>query len=262
MKQVRAPIVHTTSESLAGFCFLGVEAPEVASVAEPGQFFMIRCGNGPEPLLRRPFSVHKVLRSQVDFLFKIKGLGTQRLAKLHKGDILDLIGPLGQGFSIGQEASNLVLVGGGMGIAPLVFLALKATDEGKSVTLLSGAPTASLLHPYELMSPQLDKVYVTEDGSRGDKGMVTDVVMRYADLDDPSTQIFACGPLSMYRDMACRKEYANKPVQVSLEVMMGCGVGACYGCTVNTKNGPKRVCLDGPVFDLHDILWEEIADPC
>jgi dihydroorotate dehydrogenase electron transfer subunit len=265
VNQVMTKVI-TATEILPQFHLLWVEAPEVASVAEPGQFVMVRCGDGPDPLLRRPFSIHRVADEQIAIFFnKVSsfnrvGAGTQKLAEYRKDDYLDLIGPLGRGFSIDPGATTLLLISGGIGIASLFFLAEKAIKEGKSVTLLSGAAKASHLYPHEMLPSQACSVQVTEDGSVGKKGRVTESVQQDV-VDDPNTQVFACGPNRMYKDMAREGKYARKPVQVSLEVMMGCGVGACYGCTVNTKNGPKRVCLDGPVFDLHDILWEEIADP-
>ena len=266
MNQVRARVLTTVE---IGDCshILWMEAPEVASVAEPGQFVMVRCGDGLDPLLRRPFSIHRVAEEQIAVFFNEvscfnrAGAGTRRLAEYRKDDYLDLIGPLGRGYSIDPGATNLLLICGGVGIASLFFLAERAIEKGKSVTLLSGAAKASHLYPHEMLPSQACSVQVTEDGSVGKKGRVTEFV-RQDVVNDPKTQIFACGPNRMYKDMSREGKYARKPVQVSLEVMMGCGVGACYGCTVNTKNGPKRVCLDGPVFDLHDILWEEIADPC
>jgi len=125
--------------------------------------------------------------------------------------------------------------------------------------LLLGASTAAQLYPTHLLPPKIKLITTTEDGSAGKKGLVTDLLPEYVDGAD---QVFACGPMPMYRDMALKNQELKpdgKPVQISLEVRMGCGLGVCYGCTIKTKNGLKQVCKDGPVFDLDDILWDELA---
>jgi dihydroorotate dehydrogenase electron transfer subunit len=122
--------------------------------------------------------------------------------------------------------------------------------------MLLGAPTASQLYPHYLLPPKVKLITATEDGTEGKKGMITDFL---PDFIDEANQIFACGPGSMYQTMAAQKRLKTKPVQISLEVRMGCGVGVCYGCTVKTRRGLKQVCKDGPIFDLDDILWEELA---
>jgi len=131
-------------------------------------------------------------------------------------------------------------------------------NQGCSVRLLLGASTATQIYPRRLLPPEAEPVITTEDGTAGKKGMITDLLPDFADWAD---QIFACGPTEMYRDMARRKQelkLEGKPVQICLEVRMGCGRGVCYGCTVKTKRGLKQVCTDGPVFDLDDILWDEL----
>ena len=145
---------------------------------------------------------------------------------------------------------------GGVGITPLCFLAQEALNQGYSVTLLLGASTVAQLYPRYLLPLEAELVITTEDGTAGKKGMVTDLLPDFIDWAD---QIFACGPVPMYRDMALKKQkFKGKPVQISLEVRMGCGFGVCYGCTVRTKNGLKQVCKEGPVFDLDDILWDKL----
>ncbi len=142
-----------------------------------------------------------------------------------------------------------------MGLAPLYFLAQQAIREKCSVTLLLGA-AISPLYPRNLLPPEIKFVPATDDGSVGYHGMVTDLVPDYTAWAD---QIFACGPMAMYKTMAQMAELKGKSVQVSLEdIVMGCGRGICYGCTIKTKKGLKEVCSDGPVFDLDDILWDEI----
>jgi dihydroorotate dehydrogenase electron transfer subunit len=218
---------------------------------------MASCGE--ECVLRRPFSIHQVNKDSIALYFNVwqDGKGTQWLAQRKAGDNIDLLGPLGNSFTVLPKSRNLLLVAGGIGIASLRFLADEAVKRRLSVTLLYGTPTS---HQYkESLSPEIELVRVTEDGSVGRKGWVTDLLPDFASWAD---QVFACGPTPMYCDMARRKKELGlweKPVQVSLEARMGCGLGACYACTVRTKKGLKQVCKDGPVFELDDIIWDELS---
>jgi dihydroorotate dehydrogenase electron transfer subunit len=252
MRQVVAPVISNT-EVMPDTHLLWLQAPEITKVAQPGQFVMVRCGDSPDLLLRRPFSIHRVAHGgQIALLFNIVGRGTEWLSQCQKGDSLDLLGPLGKSFSLPSGSRRLLLVAGGIGIAPLVFLAEKGLNQGGSVTLLMGASNASLLYPRSLLPPSIDLVTATEDGSEGRRGMVTELI---SDFINQADQVFACGPASMYQSMAAQSCLKGRPVQISLEVRMGCGLGACYGCTIKTKKGLQQVCRDGPVFELADILW-------
>jgi dihydroorotate dehydrogenase electron transfer subunit len=235
---------------------LWLEAPQIAPQARPGQFVMVRCGEKGEYQLRRPLSIHQREGDKIALLFNVVGGGTQWLAQRQPGDRLDLLGPLGNGFNVNPNAKNLLLVAGGIGIAPLRFLADEAVRQGLELTLLYGAPTTAQLYPSKLL-PKVKLVTATEDGSLGKKGMITDLL---PDFTQEARQLFACGPLAMYQAMADMPELKSKPAQISLEVRMGCGLGVCYGCTVKTKNGLKQVCKDGPIFELDDVLWEELAE--
>jgi len=256
LKQSLAPII-ANSEVMPGVHLVWLESPQIASTAQPGQFVMVGCGE--ESLLRRPLSIHQIkTKAKLALLFTVVGRGTHWLSQRQAGDNIDLLGPLGNGFSISPNSHNLLLVAGGIGIAPLGFLAQEAANQGRLVRLLLGARTAAQLYPESLLPPEIKLVTATEDGTTGKKGKVTDLLPGFIDRAD---QIFACGPVPMYRDMARRKrelKLEGKPVRVSLEMRMGCGRGICYGCTVKTKNGLKQVCKDGPVFDLEDILWDEL----
>ena len=242
---------------MPGAYLIWLESP-LASVAQPGQFVMVRCGE--ETLLRRPLSTHQLADgSKLAVLFNVVGKGTHWLAQCQVGDNIDLLGPLGNGYSIHPESHNLLLLAGGIGIAPLYSLAQEALRSEYSVTLLYGGSTATHLYPKHLLPSGIELTVVTEDGTAGKKGMITDLLPDFADWAD---QVFACGPTEMYRDMARRKQelkLEGKPVQISLEVRMGCGRGVCYGCTLKTKQGLKQVCQDGPVFNLDDVLWDELA---
>ena len=256
--------IVSTAEVMPGVHLIWVRAPGIAAASRPGQFVMARCGQGAAPLLRRPLSIHQVapkveagLPSELALLLAVVGRGTQWLAQAKPGEQLDLLGPLGNGFSIEPSSQNLLLVAGGIGIAPLVALACDALAIGRSVTLLLGAATASALYPRHLLPPGLETVIATEDGSAGRRGMVTDLLPR---LWGGADQVFACGPISMYRAILAQSQGLSqgKRVQVSLEVRMGCGLGACYGCAIRTKQGMKLVCRDGPVFELGEVIWEEV----
>ena len=254
MKQATTSII-STSEVMPGIYLTWLESPQIAPSAHPGQFVMVRCGEDLECLLRRPLSLHQRDSDKLALLFNVVGKGTHWLSQRQVGDKIDLLGPLGNGFSIHPASHNLLLIAGGIGIAPLYSLAQDALSKGCSVTLLSGASTASQLYPSHLLPPEIKLITATEDGTGGEKGLITDLLPDYVNW---AYQIFACGPMLMYRVMSTQHLVKTKPVQISLEVRMGCGLGVCYGCTVKTKSGLKQVCKDGPVFDFDDILWDEI----
>lgn len=256
MKQALATVT-LNSEVMPKVHLIQVEAPDITTEAKPGQFLMVRCGQGHELILRRPFSIHQADTGtgQLSFLFAIVGKGTAWLSQLEENEKVDLLGPLGKGFSLYPEARNLLLIAGGIGIAPLIFLTTQALIQGKSVTLLLGAPTANQLYPEHLLPEGIRCLVTTEDGSAGKKGLVTKLLPEFTDW---CHQICACGPIAMYRKIKAQKELQKKSVQISLEVTMGCGIGACYGCSLKTKHGLKQVCRDGPIFKLSEILWDEV----
>ena len=257
MNQSFASVI-TNTQVMPGVYLIWLESPQIASEAKPGQFVMVRCGD--ETLLRRPLSIHQwgnaSEKARLAFLFTVVGKGTHWLSQCQAGDTIDLLGPLGNSYSIRPASHNLLLVAGGIGVAPLCFLAQQALNQGYSVRLLLGTSTASQLYPEHLLPADAELIIATEDGTAGKKGMITDLLPDHVSWAD---QIFACGPTSMYRAMAAQPLLKAKPAQVSLEVRMGCGLGVCYGCTVKTKSGLRQLCKDGPVFDLGDILWDELA---
>ncbi len=250
MKQVLSPVISST-EVTPGVYLTWLESPEIASTARPGQFVMVRCGE--ETVLRRPLTIHQVDSSQTSLalLFKVVGKGTGWLSGLQAGDTLDLLGPLGNGYHILPTSHHLLLVAGGIGIAPLVFLAQDAASKGYPVRLLYGAATASHLCSMSELPEEIDITLCTDDGTRGECGKVTRQLSAHIDWAD---QVFACGPALMYNTIADQLRLKAKPLQISLEERMGCGLGVCYGCTVRMKSGLKQVCQDGPVFDSDDII--------
>ncbi|UCD53860.1 MAG: dihydroorotate dehydrogenase electron transfer subunit [Dehalococcoidia bacterium] len=243
-----------------GTWLMWLNCPELASKAKPGQFVMVHCGE--DCLLLRPFSIHQIKDDNIALFYAVlaDGKGTNWLSQRKKDDKVKLPIPysLGNGFSIRSGSNNLLLVAGGNGIAPLYFLAQEALRKDCSVTLLYGTANKNR-YPEHLMPSGIELVAATEDGTVGQKGMITDFLPDFVDRAD---QIFVCGPTEMYRNMARRKKelkFEGKQVQISLEVRMGCGLGVCYGCTVKTKEGLKQVCKDGPIFDLDSILWDELS---
>ena len=267
MKQNLCPITSNV-EVMPGIHLMWIEAPNVACSVLPGQFITVRCG---DLTLRRPFSVYQVSSQELALLYKVAGKGTFWLSQRQTNEAIDILGPLGRGFSIEPRTMNLLLVAGGIGIAPLVFLTHDASSQ-HHITLIHGSSTAAQLYPFSLsksgkqgkrssIPKEVQFVPVTEDGSMGKKGMATDILPDFLDWAD---QVYACGPLAMYEAMAemswrvMRSDFKLRKCQVSLELRMGCGFGACYGCTIKTKKGLKQVCQDGPVFELDDIIWQEV----
>jgi len=271
--------VSSNVEILPRVNLMWLKAAHIADTAEPGQFVTLRCG---DLTLRRPFSIHQADAGQVALLFKIVGKGTLWLSQRREGDRLDILGPLGKGFKVETSSRNLLMLAGGIGITPLVFLAQHASSQ-HSIRLIYGASADSELYPLSSLPSGIQVITVTEDGSGGNrKGLVPDVLPDFLEWAD---QLYACGPSGMYEGMAkllrcfespasrasreavlsenftqdkADEGYKLKKCQVSLEVRMGCGVGACYGCSINTRKGLKKVCHDGPVFELGDIVWEGV----
>jgi len=219
----------------------------------PGQFAEVRVDGSPLTYLRRPFSIHRVdyQRNTMHLLIKSVGDGTKTLASLQTGDILNIMLPLGNGFSM-NENQEVLLVGGGCGIAPLGFLAAELNKKGNTVTLLIGGRTENdilLADEYK----QHGKVLISsEDGSLGEKGMVTGhTVFSQAKL--PFAVIYCCGPNGMMRAVSHIAEKQGIPCLVSLENTMACGIGACLCCVVETNKGNQCVCTEGPVFDSREL---------
>jgi len=363
MRQASARVVAREAIGPATY-ILRLEASWLAQAARPGQFVHVRCGEGRDPLLRRPISVHRVgkgtgtdLRTdltpgpsptrggekgvpatnpgcrvppspagkgdrglgpsqphprplpdagrgdevqrspfprgeggqgvrfvpapspagkgdrglgpssdrglgssspatslrpgEVSLLFGVVGRGTEWLARRQPGDELDVLGPLGRGYSVAPTSRRLLLVAGGVGVAPLVMLADEAVAKGLTVTLAMGAATAAAVYPSRLLPPEVECLVATEDGSLGREGLVTDLLAEPLAWAD---QVFACGPRGMIAALRrLPRRPGAAPIQVSLEERMGCGVGVCFGCVVETRQGLERVCQDGPVFTLDEL---------
>jgi dihydroorotate dehydrogenase electron transfer subunit len=249
--------VLSNDEIMPDIYLMWLKSPEITSQAQAGQFVMVACGE--ETVLRRPISVHSVNGDELALLYMVVGKGTEWLTHLKKGDVLDILGPMGNGFKVSSETKSFLLVAGGIGIAPLRFLAEKVKLFCRQIIVLHGAATTKKLYPKELLPPEVSLIIATEDGTAGHKGLITELIPTFATTAD---EIFACGPMPMLRYLAANQKalrLTDKPVSISLEMRMGCGLGVCYGCTIRTKNGLKQVCKDGPVFNLNEVIWDNLA---
>ncbi len=258
--QLKAQIIRaeTLAPDLYRLTFL---APDLAAEAKPGQFVMLRVGEGADPLLRRPFSIHQVTASGwVQVLIKVVGKGTRLLATLALGQTVDVVGPLGNRFSL-HTSHHICLVGGGVGIAPLYFLAreLQRSNPPAAVVPLLGARTAAELRPLadDFVALGLTPRLATDDGTLGHHGLVIAHLSELMATPAPWI-VYCCGPYPMMRAVAkiCREQ--GWACQVSLETMMACGLAACLGCAVPAADlaGPyKHVCKDGPVFGAEEVAW-------
>ncbi len=229
-----------------------VLCPEMAQQAKPGQFLHILCGG--DAYLRRPISICDVIDNRyLRFVFEVRGAGTAELAKREKGGRLDILGPLGNGFEVHPEdADAILLIGGGIGIFPLLNLAKKL--EGRATVLLGFRNREAVIMADEFAAVSRNVFLATDDGSCGYHGFVTDILKNILS-SNPVSRIYTCGPAPMMK-LTARIAGENKiPVQVSMEERMGCGVGACVTCTITVAGNRKRVCKDGPVFDGAEVEW-------
>lgn len=246
--------VRENAALASGVFRLVVEAPEIAAASKPGQFVMIRVHDGRDPLLRRPISIAgaDAEKGLVTLICRNVGKGTQLLSQLGTSDVLDLMGPLGHGFDMSPQKP--ILVGGGIGLAPLLFAASAFCP--KPVEVLAGGRTGDEMFWAGLFEESCDKVHVTtDDGSMGICGTCADAL---PDLlaKGGYDAVFACGPQVMMKKIVEVAEKYNVPVQVSLEEHMACGLGACRSCTCGASDGSTRqVCKDGPVFRAEEVDW-------
>lgn len=265
-KRKNAPFVErmrlAANERIAEGVGLAVfEAPRIAEAVEPGQFVHLRIARGTDFILRRPFSVHRAAGPRIELLYQVLGKGTRALAAAERGAEMDAIGPLGTGWRVPEGAAHALIVAGGLGAAPMGMLVERLAQAGVAVTVAHGAPTADRLVARELFERHARRVeFATDDGTIGQRGLVTMLVEGLI-ADDRPDIVFACGPEPMERVVAVQAASAGVPCQVSLERLMACGVGACLSCVVSTVEGPKRACVDGPVFDAAEILWDPAERP-
>lgn len=254
----------------ADYNVLGLRAPEIARVAAPGQFVMVKAGLAHDPLLRRPFSVFEILRDQagapagLSLLNKRIGPSTALVYSARPGQHVACLGPLGRPFSLVEAPTEAWMVAGGVGLAPFVTLAESLRARGVRSTLFYGARRAEELFCLNLFQDlDVDLTLTTEDGSAGERGRVTAPIEQRLASRAPTApvMIYACGPEGMLAATAKIAMRYGRPCQVSVERVMGCGLGGCYSCVVpmRVEHGGfhhVRSCLSGPVMAADQILWE------
>jgi dihydroorotate dehydrogenase electron transfer subunit len=263
--------VLRNQEIAKGVYRLTLLAPGIAESARPGQFVMIKASDeSGVPLLRRPFSIHQATANgRIQILFKCVGKGTAFLADRRSGDKLSVVGPLGNGYVLPRQPGNICVVGGGMGIAPLFYLAkqlLRGNIEHKALVFFLGAATGSEIAAVATDFAALGGTIMTatDDGSHGHHGLVTDLLRDGLD-PDVAWHVYSCGPHPMMKAIS---EYCLErgwPCQVSLETLMACGISACLGCTIRSsaqggghdQRPYLHVCKDGPVFEAGEVAWTQ-----
>lgn len=253
---------------------LSLAAPGVAEHAAPGQFVMVKTAPGLDPLLRRPFSIFEILRDAggtptgVSILNKRVGVGTSLLYDAAVGARIDCLGPLGRPFEPVDPPARAWMVAGGVGLAPFATLAQALAARGTAMTLFYGGRSSTDLF-YESFFKGLGATLVitTEDGSRGERGRVTAPLERaLVEAPDQSITLYACGPTPMMRAVADLGARYTRPTFVSLEPIMGCGMGGCYSCVVRVARPGApggthlvRSCIEGPVFDATTVVWDALS---
>jgi len=259
------------NEEVQADCFLmNIRLDASFATVQPGQFVMIRIAGLNDPFLSRPISVYSFSRAKkyctMELLFRVVGKGTQILAGLIKGSQVEINGPLGNGFETGSVRKNIVLIAGGIGIAPLSMLTenlCRKACPSSTVTMYLGFQDASVAVGLDKLRKLCRDITVcTDNGTMGHKGFVTQVFQKDMKKFAPEdTSVFACGPREMLRALAKILNQGKFDCQVSLEERMACGTGACMGCAVAVRDGKgsfayRRVCSDGPVFQCADIVWD------
>jgi dihydroorotate dehydrogenase electron transfer subunit len=236
-------------------CFvIDIESNQILPDIKPGQFVQVRVDGSPETFLRRPISVYDVdyTKHRIRLLIQIIGKGTEKLSDLKSGDNLNIIYPLGNSFGEPSAGDKILMIGGGVGIAPLYFLGKHLKSAGYLSDFLLGFRNEERIIEYDEFS-EVGKVYLTtEDGSKGEKGYVTNHSILSSGLYN---RIYCCGPDAMMHSVAAYARKNKIQCEVSLENLMACGIGACLCCIVDTVHGNLCSCIDGPVFNINDLKW-------
>jgi len=267
-------MVLSNMEVSPGYWRMRMTAPQEFASASPGQFVMVRVNGAIDPLLRRPFGIFDVgsyippqdggvSQPYFEMLYRVVGKGTAMLSTLHESDLLDILGPLGKGFDLGSPDEEKLIVGGGVGLAPLYLLA-KELVKTSQVRLFAGGRTRDdVLCITEFERLGVECYTATEDGSLGECGLVTEALTRRLDAVQSRAKVYACGPHGMLNAVANIAAARAIPCQVSLEGYMACGVGACLGCVApgrghSTETPDFRcVCTEGPVFEAGELKWRD-----
>jgi dihydroorotate dehydrogenase electron transfer subunit len=243
------------------FFRFAIDAPAIGREARPGQFVMVKVADGTAPLLRRPLGIHDADANGFELFFRIAGQGTEVLSRKSPGERLDIIGPLGRGFTIPAAAKGkfALLVGGGRGIAPLYFLARELAGAGaRPLVLYGGRSLADIPLRERFERAGLEYRCSTDDGSFGFAGFVTELAGLEIAGEKPAV-VYACGPDPMMKALAAIAAKHEVPAEFSLEAVMGCGIGACWGCVQRIRNesgdGWVKICEEGPVFPGERVQW-------
>ncbi|MGE5197967.1 MAG: dihydroorotate dehydrogenase electron transfer subunit [Deltaproteobacteria bacterium] len=270
------------NDKISGDYFkITLEAADIARAARPGQFLMLRPDCGSEPLLRRPLGVHSVKKDKIDILYEVVGKGTVMLSKKRPDDYIDAIGPLGNGFELNAlgYGTTPVLIAGGMGVAPLFFLAEKIMERkaqratparrpaGKTLVILGAKTKSTILCENKFIKLGCEVKVSTDDGSKGFKGTAVSLLKQaLSTIDYRQAIIYACGPQAMLKELSYFASKRRITAFGSFEEHMACGFGACLGCVIKVMGQSagnkneflyKRVCKDGPVFALSQIVWRK-----
>lgn len=265
-------IVVKSQKINSSYFLLELKCPTIANETKPGQFVMLKPSPFNYPLLRRPFSIsqyyplhhpYKTKRGHFTILYKKVGLGTEMMSHFKEGQRVDLIGPLGNGYTLPPlpSQSKMVLIGGGVGVASLLSLKDVLKDQAW-IVFIGGKTKEDILFEKEFLKGKNTELYIaTEDGSYGEKGTVVNLFLSklHQFSSEKDLYLFICGPSGMLRSLAKKLIRKKWKIQVSLESRMGCGIGACWGCVVKTMDPNKpyqRVCKEGPVFNLKEIDWK------
>jgi dihydroorotate dehydrogenase electron transfer subunit len=263
---IEAKVIRNTRLS-SDYNVIALAAPEIAATVAPGQFVMVKPGRCNDPLLRRPFSVFEILRengrvSGLTLLSKRVGVTTRMLLEAVEGDIVSCLGPLGKPYEVVDPPADAWMVAGGVGLAPFATLAEALVERGTPTTLFYGARSGGELFYLDWFASRgVRLILATEDGTTGERGRVTVPLERELQRADGSVMIYACGPEPMLEAVSHVSAKYGRRCQVSVERVMGCGMGGCYSCVipVKDKTGGQhyvRSCIGGPIFYGADLVWD------
>ena len=251
MFTIKAP-VESTTEIQTGIFLTKINCPQIAEIIKPGQFCNIKVSESDFPLLRRPFSICDVEGEMIYFMFNVHGEGTHLLAKKAKGDILDILGPLGNGFDLEGDYDTAVFAAGGIGSAPFPMMNRFLENKKKIISFTGGRKSSDVI-TYQMPNPLI----ATDDGSEGFKGNVIQLMESKIELlKSGKVRIFGCGPNAMLKALKDFSQRYDFDCQISTESAMACGFGICQGCPIEAENSDKYllICKDGPVFNAKDVV--------
>ncbi len=253
--------VYSNDEIAQQIFELQLKTPSIAREHQPGQFINIQTNPQGLPLWRRPFSIARISGDIIEIIYKAIGMGTKQMAAFQPGDTADIIGPLGNSFTVDIEAgATPLLIGGGLGFAPLIILRDYFVNQGISPVLFMGAVTKE--EHYYLDDSAAELYLTTDDGTLGSQGLVTDHLQRYLDESDEHQRFvaYSCGPEPMMAQVASVCQAHNIPLELSIEREMACGIGLCQGCAIEQKPPHKKyalVCKDGPIFNAEMLAFTD-----